>query len=367
LQVEHPVTELVTGEDLVAWQLSVAQGEPLPRAQEQIELRGHAIEARLYAEDPAQGFLPQLGPVHHFFAPTSARVRVDAGVQTGGEITSFYDPMVAKIIGHGPDRSAAIRALTGALRRTTLLGPTTNRDFLLQLCGSELFAGASFKTDTLDRGGVKLYVNEGVPAQSWAIAAAMRVVGRADGWRSTGASQWPLTLRNGEVERSFDVERRGNALVVRPVVDHAAGPDDEGPWTVALVAREGFDCRIEIDGVQRTVVCAHVGDTVHLDDRGHDVTLVEPTAASVYAGAVSDGTVAAPIGGKVLAVDVSQGEAVTPGQRLCTVESMKIEHRVEAPIAGLVSGFTVQPGDQVAAGQRLCTIEVISEPQQGES
>jgi geranyl-CoA carboxylase alpha subunit len=351
LQVEHPVTELVTGVDLVAWQLAVAQGEPLPLSQEHIHIEGHAIEARLYAEDPAQGFLPQLGSIHRFTAPSGPRIRVDAGVRTGGEVSSFYDPMVAKIIGYGPDRNAAIQALVGALRRTTLLGLTTNRDFLLALVGSELFAGGQFRTDTLDAGGVEPYVHdEGIPEEAWALAAALVAHGRADGWRSTGLASWPVTLRHGSDERSFEVTHGARELSVRP-------SEGDGAWTIRVLSRDADGARVDVDGVLRTVQWAQAGDTLYIDDRGLIAAFVEPSVAAELEGGPSDGSVEAPIGGKVLAVDVEDGATVQEGQRLLSVEAMKIEHRVVAPRAGVVTGLNVGPGDQVAALQRLCTIE----------
>ena len=351
LQVEHPVTEIVTGVDLVAWQLAVAQGEPLPRQQDEIQLQGHAIEARLYAEDPAAGFLPQIGAIHRFEAPTGARVRVDAGVQTGGEVSSFYDPMVAKIIGHGPDRSAAILALSGALRRTSLLGLTTNRDFLLALVGSQRFADAQFKTDTLDQQGVAPYTESGGPTdEAWAIAAALVAYGHADGWRSTGPSVWPVSLRSDADDRRFEVTQGRAGSTVRAV-------DAEGTWEVRIDALEPAQARLTVEGVSRSVRWARHGQEIFLDDRGRVAAFIEPLVAAEFEGGASDGTVAAPIGGKVLTVDVAEGDAVEEGQRLLTVEAMKIEHRVVAPRAGTIAGLSVAVGDQVTAAQQLCTVE----------
>ena len=237
LQVEHPVTELITGFDLVAWQLAVAAGERLPVTQGEIPLRGHAIEARLYAEDPEAGFLPQVGRIELWSPARGDGVRVDAGVQTGTEVSPYYDPMLAKVIAHGPTRADAIRRLRSALRSTSALGVTTNRAFLLELLGSDEFATAAIKTDTIDRDWAGGRTPEPVSDRLWALAAVVAsheesTWSPAGPWRSSGSAAWPVLLRNGEEQKTVRVEDQGDER-------YRVSVEDGSPVLIRWAKRQG--------------------------------------------------------------------------------------------------------------------------------
>jgi geranyl-CoA carboxylase alpha subunit len=328
LQVEHPVTEMVTGIDLVAWQLSVAQGEPLPMAQEGLRLRGHAIEARLYAEDPAAGFLPQVGRIE-VWEPSPA-IRVDAGVESGSEVSSFYDPMLAKLVAWGHTREDARRRLVGALQHTHCLGLQTNRAFLLELLASEAFADGEIKTDTID---ARSHEAPQPSALDWAIAAALAVRAEDDRWRSTGHASWTVTLVHRDEERTLLVEGQDRLRVGE------------------IELRFDGD-RVEHDGVWRTIRYARVGGAVHLDE----FSFVEPAGAG-HEDPVAGDRVVAPITGRVVRVEVAAGDAVEAGQTLVVLEAMKMEHRVQAPRAGTVASVDVAVDDQVDGGKQLCALE----------
>jgi geranyl-CoA carboxylase alpha subunit len=359
LQVEHPVTELVTGLDLVAWQLAVADGQPLPLTQDAVTLDGHAIEARLYAEDPWAGFLPQVGHVLAWRPATGAGVRIDAGICTGQTITPYYDPMVAKVIAHGPTREVARRRLVAALRASVLLGPTTNRRFLIDVLQSDAFVSASIKTDALDR--MDLSARPQPSAAAWALAAVLRSRGsvsaaEVDAWRPTSAAAWPVTLVLDERRRTSWVESIGRG---RYRVRH----DDESPQAheLVLVAETAAgEVEVEIDGVRRHVSAITTDHGVIVDVDAAAFGFEEPSTRSAGAAEAGDGQMRAPMGGRVVRVEVAPGDAVDRGQCVAVVEAMKLEHRVTASAAGTVVTVAVAAGDQVAARQVLATLEVTS-------
>ena len=368
LQVEHPVTELVTGVDLVAWQLDIAAGERLPLGQADVALRGHAIEARLYAEDPWAGFLPQLGEVLAWNEAQGEGVRVDAGIRTGQVISAFYDPMVAKVIAHGPNREVARRRLVQALRRNVLLGPTTNRRFLVDLLESESFVSGVIKTDTLDAMGTP--PRPAPSAEAWALAAVLRsrhAIGTpnitdSEAWRPTSGANWPIVLMHGDDRREFRVGPRG-----RDVFEVRAAEGESSPVELSIVSTSDAAVVAEVGGVRRRWSVAVVGASIVLDDDGHVFTFEEP-AISRSGGddGSGDGRVASPMGGRVLAVRVAVGDEVEPGQTLVVVEAMKMEHRVTTNVAGRVTTLSVVEGDQVAARQLLATIEPADASGQGD-
>ncbi len=353
LQVEHPVTELVTGLDLVEWQLRVAEGEPLPLAQADVALRGHAIEVRLYAEDPWSSFLPQTGPVLRWRPASGSHVRIDAGIREGQEVSPFYDPMLAKVIAWGPSRDVATRRLVSALRDTSLLGVVTNRAYLQALLGSDAFSAASIETDTLDRDPFAQSGPRPTPRPlAWAAAALALVEG--SGWRSTQMCASPVTLRVGDVAREIVVAPApGGAVEVR-------GAGDE-PLVLRVLAR-GDELVVEHDGVRRRFAVAMVGDTVWIDDDGHAIAFVEPTVARSTASAQGgDGTVRSPMGGRVVRVEVAVDDVVERGRTLAIVEAMKMEHRVVAPVAGRVRSVAIAEGGQIAARAIVAVIEPAKE------
>jgi geranyl-CoA carboxylase alpha subunit len=379
LQVEHPVTEAVTGLDLVEWQLRVAMGEPLPLAQEAVRFAGHAIEARLYAEDPAAGFLPQAGTLLRFRAPAREGVRVDAGVREGSVVSPHYDPMIAKVVAHGPTREAARRRLVAALEDTVALGVGTNRRFLVELLGSAEFREARIATDTLDarlRG--RPPARAPAPAWLWAIAALVRALpeGVEAPWRSSGEAEVALELReeDGEVRRARvvfgivfgDVPGGGPPKTVRPepVEGRTVGG---GSWTViiegnahavALLERREDGLRVVVDGVAFDAVVAVDGETVLVQARGVDARFEEVVARGApEADPVADGRLLTPIAGRVIAVPARAGDRVARGACLAVVEAMKMEHRLVAPFDGRVAELRVRAGDQVAAKSLVARLE----------
>jgi acetyl-CoA/propionyl-CoA carboxylase, biotin carboxylase, biotin carboxyl carrier protein len=357
LQVEHPVTELVTGLDLVRLQLDVAQGLPLPLTQDDVRLDGHAVEARVYAEDPAAGFLPQAG-----VATTvrwSSRARVDHALESGQRVSTFYDPMLGKVIAHGPTREAARRTLVAALDDTAVLGLTTNLGFLRRLVASDAFRDNEVDTAWLDRaaaeGPVLPASDDGTALAVAAWVLATRPVGREpshpfgalDGYRVAGPPA-PVVV---------ELEAGGERHVL--TVD-LAGSVTEGDrtWEVHPLAGSEGTVRLELDGVlvecdveagPHGVVVAHQGESSHF---------VVPDAFGPSAGAAaSDGSVVAPMPGVVLSVAVAEGDAVEEGAVLGVLEAMKMELSLTAPVAGTVRSVGAAAGDRVALGQVLFEVE----------
>jgi excisionase family DNA binding protein len=325
LQVEHPVTELVTGRDLVADQIRIAAGEPLGFAQRDVRPRGHAVEVRLYAEDAEAGFLPATGPVLDVRWPSGEGIRVDAGVAAGDTVTGRFDPMLAKVIAHGSTRREALARLTGALDETVVLGLTTNLRFLRWLVRRRETVRGQARIDRLDRIWVP---DEGeasppaVPDGAWAQAARDLDAG---GWRLNAPSRARLVADDG-TERWVSTDLNDAAL--RPVV--------------------------------------RAGDAVHLDVEGRSIAIrVAPppdvdrtaAAAAAHAGGGGPSEVLAPMPGSVVALHVAPGEHVEVGDPIATLEAMKMEHVVAAPGAGRVAELAVGLAAQVIRGQVLARID----------
>jgi acetyl-CoA/propionyl-CoA carboxylase biotin carboxyl carrier protein len=343
LQVEHPVTELVTGRDLVADQLRIAAGEPLGFETGDVVTRGHAVEVRLYAEDSEDGFLPATGRVEALRWPAGEGVRVDAGIEIGDEIGGRFDPMLAKIVAWGPDRAAALERLARALDETLVLGLVTNLRFLRWLVREPVVLAGQARTDTLDRiwppdDGVPVPV----PDQVWAEAAAALIesptkIGLLDPWAGGWRLNAPPSVRleSSQVARSVTVAR--DATATSPL------------------------------GPVRTLV--HVGDTVHIDVEGRSVPFrlapppdVDAAARAAAHRHVSGSTggpvdVRSPMPGAVFTVHVTEGQTVETGDPIVTVEAMKMEHVVAAPSSGRVTELAVRAADQVVRGQLLAVIE----------
>jgi geranyl-CoA carboxylase alpha subunit len=375
LQVEHPVTELVTGTDLVEWQILVAQGEPLPLAQEQIEMRGHAIEARIYAEDPARDYLPQSGQVLAWRVPTSSAVRVDHGLSENSHVSPYYDPLLAKVIAHGADRDQARRKLAAALRDTTLFGVVSNKSFLAEVCASSLFAegGATteFLTDHFKSASPPHPDSNGfaIAALMVFLASARRVALPDDsfvGWRSGGPVWVTITLECNDAEVSFQVTATGRGLVgYRYGFRRAseAGVETESV-DIEVVEQTPTEVVLIVDGVRRRLRWAIAGDHVWVDDGAsvrdyHNVT----HRAARGADRVGSGRLLAPLDGAVMELFAAAGDLVEPGQLILVIEAMKMEHRVLADVAGTVAAITVGAGDQVRARQLLVEIDA----QEGEA
>ncbi|MEU9121811.1 acetyl-CoA carboxylase biotin carboxylase subunit [Streptomyces sp. NPDC048506] len=349
LQVEHPVTELVTGLDLVEWQLRIAAGERLPYAQEDITLTGHAIEARLCAEDPSRDFLPTGGTVLALHEVQGDGVRTDSGLTQGVEVGSRYDPMLAKVIAHGPDRASALRRLRAALAQTVTLGVTTNAGFLRRLLAHPDVVSGELDTGLVEREAAGLACGE-VPDEVYAAAAAVRQAALepevADGgWRD------PFDTPDG-------FRLGGLAAPVRHwlrVPGHDPVPYDVDPGTPAGQLEPGR-VRVTVDDVQHTF--HRSGDWLGRDGDSWQVTTHDPVAAALRGAAGGHGadTLAAPMPGTVTVVKVAVGQEVTAGQGLLVVEAMKMEHVISAPHAGTVTELDVTVGSTVAMDQVLAVI-----------
>ncbi|MCF3124109.1 acetyl/propionyl/methylcrotonyl-CoA carboxylase subunit alpha [Streptomyces arenae] len=344
LQVEHPVTELVTGLDLVEWQLRVAAGEPLPFAQEDITLTGHAVEARICAEDPARGFLPSGGTVLSLREPQGDGVRTDSGLSEGTEVGSLYDPMLSKVIAYGPDRATALRKLRAALAETVTLGVPTNAGFLRRLLAHPAVVAGELDTGLVEREADAL-VPDGVPDEVYEAAAAVRDAAlqpSGDGWRD------PFSVPSGW--------RLGGTPAP---VTHWLRPAGHEPVAHQLrggVRTVGADrVSVSVDGILHTFHRAgdwlgREGDAWHVQD--HDPVAASLTGAA-HAGADA---LTAPMPGTVTVVKVSPGDRVSAGQSLLVVEAMKMEHVIAAPHAGTVTELDVTPGTTVAMDQVLAVV-----------
>ncbi|MEO3974021.1 biotin carboxylase N-terminal domain-containing protein [Streptomyces sp. CAU 1734] len=344
LQVEHPVTELVTGLDLVEWQLRTAAGEPLPWAQDDITLTGHAIEARICAEDPARGFLPSGGTVLALSEPRGGGIRTDSGLSEGTEVSSRYDPMLSKVIAHGPDRATALRLLRTALARTVTLGVPTNAGFLRALLAHPAVVAGELDTGLVERDARDL-VPDGVPDEVYAAAAAVRLARLAPapgpGWVDPFSVPSGWRLGGTPAPLAFPLRVPGQEPVLRAAPAGARVTDTEVTVVSGTVAHT---FRYAADWLGRD------GDSWQVRD--HDPVAASLTGAA-HAGA---DTLAAPMPGTVTVVKVAAGEKVSAGQSLLVVEAMKMEHVITAPHAGTVSELDVVAGSTVAMDQILAVV-----------
>ncbi|MEL6707062.1 MAG: acetyl/propionyl/methylcrotonyl-CoA carboxylase subunit alpha [Pseudomonadota bacterium] len=340
LQVEHPVTEEITGVDLVEWQLRVASGEPIPLKQEELSINGHAIEARLYAEDPAKGFLPSTGRLDRLDFGLS--YRIDTGVTEGAEVSPFYDPMIAKVISAGEDREEAIDGLIQSLDMLEIWPIRSNAAFLRRCADHPEFRAASLDTGFIARFEADLIAPGDASTAEWEAAAAFALSDQSDeaqylpmGLRLNAGNATRVTLGHGGETRTIDA--RDESTLIRsdfgaPMV--LAGNDETGQAYTALVDDE----------------------EVVLFAGGRAVPFSRTVRGSGTASA-ADGAILAPMPGKVIAVDVSEGDAVTAGQRLIVLEAMKMEHALTAPFDGTVTGLEASTGGQVQVEAVLCVVE----------
>ncbi len=363
LQVEHPVTEAVTGQDLVEWQLRVASGEPLPLTQHQLSIDGHAIEARLYAEDPTRDFLPSVGTLAHLRLPPG--IRVDAGVREGDRITPDYDPMIAKLIVHANDRPTALARLAAALAQAEVAGVHTNLPLLRAIATHPGFAGEGFDTGFIAR-HPDLLAPPGTPP-AMAIAAAATAVLRA---RAAAARLTPEPHSPWSAQDSWRPNLSGHHAIKLRHADHAidvtAAPAREG-WTMQWsgtahdVAARDHDgaLLLRLDGIAaRLAVIAQPARhlIVVLDGTNHMFEVVDPLAPPEAASAGA-GRVLAPIPGRVASLSVKPGDTVTRGQVLLVLEAMKMELPLTAARDGTVSAVRCAPGDMVDEGVELVEFE----------
>ncbi|MFT5684077.1 MAG: geranyl-CoA carboxylase alpha subunit [Myxococcota bacterium] len=345
LQVEHPVTEAVTGLDLVALQLQVAAGAPLGLTQADVTLTGHAIEVRLYAEDPARDYAPQTGTVAAFRPPEG--IRCDHGLVDGLVISPHYDPMLAKLIVHGRDRQTALRKLTRGLEQTALLGLTTNRRFLLDLLAHPTMIAGEVRTDFLASPQAAELLRPASPTSQTLAAAALCFVPTGAGFRSVHAVPQPVLIDVDGVTLRVTIDQTGTVTL-----------PDSTTHTGRLLPGEGVRRRLLLDGILRDVFLARCGETLHLT-HGRDTIAVcafTPKGAGEVAGS---GTVTAPGAGSVIAVLVAAGDTVAVGDALVVLEAMKLETTLRATVAGAVSVVRVAVGQQVKTRQVLMIIEEI--------
>ncbi|MGW4837798.1 ATP-binding protein [Streptomyces globisporus] len=350
LQVEHPVTELITGLDLVEWQLRVASGEQLPYTQEEITLTGWAIEARVCAEDPSRGFLPSGGTVLALREPQGGGVRTDSGLSEGVPVGSLYDPMLSKVIAYGPDRATAVRKLRAALADTVILGVPTNAGFLRRLLAHPDVVAGNLDTGLVEREAEGL-VPDGVPDEVYAAAAAVRLDALAP---RPDAGGWtdPFSVPNGW--RTGGVR----APLLFPLRVGGLEPVTHGAPAGATVAADRVT--VELDGAvghfhRSGDWLGRDGDTWHVQD--HD-----PVEASLSgAGRSGADTLAAPMPGTVTVVKVAVGDEVEAGQSLLVVEAMKMEHVISAPHAGTVTELDVSAGATVAMDQVLAVVVPVAD------
>jgi 3-methylcrotonyl-CoA carboxylase alpha subunit len=348
LQVEHPVTEEITGLDLVAWQFRVAAGEKLPLTQAQVRFDGHAIEARLYAEDPENGFLPSTGPIVGLALP--ADVRVESGVEAGSEVTPFYDPMIAKLIAHAPTREAALNRLTNALDHTLVAGVRTNIAFLGALCRAGSFRQGKVDTAFIDR---NLAALGAIPHDPDHAAAALGVARLLDDDQAETAGAAEGAEPNSPWAARDGFQLSGARSVIVPILIDGQGAD-----AAVSYGKDGMNVTVGGAAPAAGAKVFEADDEAYVVRRGRQtrVRLKDMSAATAEAGA-GDGVVKAPMHGKVLQLFVAAGDAVAGGQRLAVIEAMKMEHTLRAPFAGVVVDVAVGAGAQVVEGAQIMVIE----------
>ncbi|MCZ8134758.1 MAG: acetyl/propionyl/methylcrotonyl-CoA carboxylase subunit alpha [Porphyrobacter sp.] len=337
LQVEHPVTEEITRVDLVEWQLRVASGEALPKRQEELSINGHAIEARLYAEDPAKGFLPSTGRLDEFYIPT-LHARVETGVDEGSDVSPFYDPMIAKIVVHAPSRARAITALQEELDGTLVHPVKSNAGFLWLCLADGAFRAADLDTGLIERRGENLIPPASPAPDTINVGAAAEALcwerdeATIPGWKARSLTGFRLNAP----------DRKGVHFVL------PSGEAVTGQITPLAQDHNQFD-----------MMTRATGDGILVVEKGQTYLLRSRIDGTGHASA-ADGAIIAPMPGKVIAVDVSEGQAVTAGQRLMVLEAMKMEHALTAPFDGVVEGLEVSAGSQVQVEAVLCRVVPVS-------
>nr|WP_315235907.1 acetyl/propionyl/methylcrotonyl-CoA carboxylase subunit alpha [uncultured Limnohabitans sp.] len=376
LQVEHPVTEAITGLDLVEWQLRVANGEPLPLRQDQLRIQGHAIEARICAENPDNHFLPATGTLQVYRKPqassferanmsdTGVAVRIDDGVREGDTISPFYDSMVAKLIVHGDTREQALARLDTALAQTHIVGLNTNVQFLRHVVRSPAFAKAQLDTALIQREAAVLFKQDpvGLAAAAAAVIAATLYAeadvkgndpfSRRDGWQSHGT-----TRRRFELE--YDGQPVRAVLTYGDVLRLQVGEGVEGRESALQFTPQGDGLWVQFNGVRTHSTVHAQGEVRHVftPQGATRITVLDPLAHAGEA-AQEGGRLTAPMPGKVVSFAVKAGDKVKAGQALAVMEAMKMEHTISAPQDGTVAELLYAPGDQVADGAELLKLAV---------
>ena len=361
LQVEHPVTELVTGLDLVALQLMVAEGKPLPDEAVQASLSGHAIEARLYAEDVAAGYLPATGSLLLFDVPSLPGVRIDTGVRTGGQVSVHYDPMLAKVIAHAPTREQAARLLARALAETRVLGVVTNRDLLVGILREQDFLDGHIDTGYLTRHDPATLMagdERRLPVHALATALADQALRRAETSVLPGVPSGWRNVPNARQQVGYQVAERGFGVeygIRGPFVDAAVDGVELGP--VMLHGCTAAEVDLQINGVRRLVTVARAGDVRYAASAVGATTLVEQPRFPETQQQATAGSLLAPMPGTVVRAEAQLGDSVHAGQVLVVLEAMKMEHSVRTPHAGTLARLNVSAGQTVEEGTVLAVVE----------
>ena len=405
LQVEHPVTELVTGTDLVEWQLRVAAGEPLPLAQDEIDIRGHAIEARLYAEDPARGFLPSTGRLVHLGLPGTGTgtgtgagpgaglaagggtseengVRVDTGVRTGDTVSMYYDPMIAKVIAWGPDRNGAADRLAGALAATEVVGLTANAGFLRALVDHPRFRAADFHTRFIEErmedfasADAGPHTDEDLAIAAWMVATRDDEGAAGDGgdgdaaeggdpwspwnrrdhWRMNGSGERIVRLRPGDGEL-VEISLRGGGGGSAGALGYDVGlPSGRGSPVRGDPVGDAKWC-VDVGGTRHRVTVVEHGDRIVLFREGRRCEFVRHDPGAVSGGLEMAGGLTAPMPGRIVSVLVAPGQSVQAGEAILVLEAMKMEHTLTAPADGTVEEVRFAPGDLVDEATELVVL-----------
>lgn len=379
LQVEHPVTEMITGHDLVEWQLRVASGQPLPVSQDELSFSGHAIEARIYAENPEKGFLPSIGTLSTLLFPDHVAfqdgdIRIDGGVQQGDTISPYYDPMIAKLIVRGSDRDQARARMIQALGEIQGVGVHTNIAFLRRLMLDSAFAAADLDTGLIERQYDSLFPPATAPStttMALATAALMAQQGQTssqrlanavpvdpwaqtDGWRITSRFQQPFCLLADDTEYQISVQSTNQHWSWAMGMDSAVALQ----WQAENIARGQYRVRIQLDGKDAQATVILQGDDVHVFTEGgvQVLQVLDPVAHSIDEGGAQQGGLTAPMPGKIIALSVKAGDKVKSGDALLVMEAMKMEHTIHAPKDGTVDEVFFSVGDQVTDGVELIAL-----------
>ena len=362
LQVEHPVTEKITGLDLVREQIRIANGEELGYNQADLSINGHSIEARLYAEDPANNFLPATGRVDIWHPAPGPIVRYDSGIEAGSEVTVEFDPMLAKVISHAPTRTEAALKLALALERTRLHGVTTNRDFLVAALRNDEFLAANTTTDFIDRVSIP---GQRVPTECELEDASIAIVLMAQksnrskaialrfmpsGFRNSSMPSQQMVLIHGETEIVVNYRRlRNGSFEIR------IGEETESR-SAKLLSSTSDHFEIQLDGVHASGYASKFGSRWYVDIPAGGLSLLEKSRFPGADIADIEGGLTAPMPGKILAIEVAKDDSVTAGQLLVLMEAMKMEHQIVATFDGTVADVRVAVGDQVDNGELLVII-----------
>ena len=352
LQVEHPVTELITGLDLVEWQLRVANGETLPLQQSELTLSGHAIEVRLYAEDPRQDFLPQTGQIQRWQAADLPNVRIDHGLLQQDEISPFYDPMVAKVIAYGQTRQDAIRLLARAVDDCVLLGVNSNKQFLVNLLRHPIivkgdtntaFIQEHFQTDA------SLH-KQALDLEHLAVAAALLTnASSQSSWNTGIALSLPLKLKHDDQLLQLLVKRDQNQVSVE-ICGQTLG--------ISIIEQQTEKFIYEVDGVRRSIDYVLDGNQLYLDAVNGNISIENITyAAPETSDVAGDGNIRAPMDGAIINILVNAGDTVTKGQTLLILEAMKIQQQIKSDVDGVVNEIIGQVGQQVKKRQLVLNIQ----------